>query len=174
MKMQSLKRILANLCSIPSPSGYEDGILFYLKKELFLLTNIDIHEDILGNLIVVKKGISNKSTMLVAHCDEIGLSVKYIDEYGFIRFSPIGGVDMSLLRGCNVTILHEDKFIDGVVGGKPIHLKRYSKYTNEQDIGDLWIDIGASCKEDALSMVSIGDAVSFKSNFIELSNNLVS
>ena len=30
--------------------------------------------------------------MIAAHMDEIGLIVSHVDENGFIRFSPIGGV----------------------------------------------------------------------------------
>lgn len=172
--MSSFKEILAKLCSISSPSGNEYSIISYLKQELSLLTEVDLNEDILGNLIAVKNGITNKTTMFVAHCDEIGLSVKYIDENGFIRFSAIGGVDLSLLKGCNVTILHENKLIDGVIGVKPIHFMKNSKSMMNLDIGDLWIDIGTNNKEETLSIVSIGDAISFKSNFTELKNNLIS
>lgn len=174
MEIQSLKEILANLCAISSPSGNEYSVISYLKKELSLLVGLDIYEDVLRNLIAVKKGITNKTTMFMAHCDEIGLSVKYIDENGFIRFSSIGGVDLSLLKGSSVTILHEDKLIDGVIGAKPIHLANNSKSIKDIEVGDLWIDIGTNNKEATLSMVSIGDTVSFKSNFTELNNNLIS
>ena len=48
------------------------------------------------------------------------------------------------------------------------------KSIKDIEVGDLWIDIGTNNKEATLSMVSIGDTVSFKSNFTELKNNLIS
>ena len=80
--MFDIKNVIKDLCSISSPSGYEMNITSFLKCYLSRYDNIIITEDCIGNIIVEKKGISNTSVMLVAHCDEIGFAVKYIDESG--------------------------------------------------------------------------------------------
>ena len=110
--------------------------------------------------------------MLIAHYDEIGFSVKYIDENGYVFFSAIGGIDISILRGQKVVIIHDGNTIDGVVGVKPIHMINQERNKNNNlDVSDLWIDIGMTNRDDANKFVSIGDPISFSSNFTELHNN---
>ena len=112
--------------------------------------------------------------MLVAHCDEIGFSVKHIDDTGFIRFAPIGGVDASILYGLHVVIDHDGTVVNGVIGKSPFHLSRKEKNNHGIEICDLWIDIGAHGKEDAESRVSVGDSITFYPHFAELGVDLFS
>jgi endoglucanase len=112
--------------------------------------------------------------MLIAHADEIGFMVKYIDEAGFIRFTKIGGVDVNLLQGLKVVIYHNEEKIQGVIGKKPIHMKTDDKENSKPtEIGELWIDIGVSSKEETEKMVSVGDVITFEPSFTNLPNNLV-
>lgn len=171
--MFDIKNILKGLCSISSPSGYEVNITSYLKCYLSRYKEITITEDSIGNIIVKKNGSSNRDIMLVAHCDEIGFAVKYIDESGFIHFSPLGGIDSSIVRGHDVVIKHQEHTICGVIGARPVSLSRNNK-SKDIDISDLWIDIGACSKTEALNIVSIGDPITFKPHFNELSNNIFS
>lgn len=171
--MDTVKDILSSLTSISAPSGYEMPIVQFLKDKLSIYSNLRIDEDVLGNLIVTKKGKTDKNIMLVAHCDEIGFAIKYIDEQGFVRFTPIGGVDVSLLKGQVVNILHCDTIIQGVVGAKPIHLSRNEKNNRGFDVSDMWIDIGAEDKETAMKLVSVGDPITFTTNYIELKNDFI-
>lgn len=71
-----------------------------------------------------KESRSDRTIMFIAHCDEVGMMVKYIDELGFLYFALIGDVDLSVLRGSMVTITHNDKLINGVIGTKPIHFAK--------------------------------------------------
>ena len=170
----NIKDILEELTAISAPSGYESPIINYLKNKVSQYSNLIIDEDVLGNLIITKRGKTDETIMFVAHCDEIGFAVKYIDEQGFIRFSAIGGVDISLVKGQIVNIVHNEQIIKGIVGVRPVHLSRNEKNNKGLDISDLWIDIGAKSKEDAMNLVSIGDSITFNSQFLELNNSLVS
>lgn len=173
--MDKLKDILLPLVSLSAPSGYEDTITSYLKTELSLYKDLDVKEDQLGNLIVSKKGTNDQTIMLAAHCDEIGFAVKYIDESGYIYFSPIGGIDASILKGHSVIILHKNEPVNGIIGIRPAYLSSKTSYrfnNKEIDISDLWIDIGAGNKTTAMEMVSIGDPITFRPNFLDLHNDL--
>ena len=171
--MESLKNSLSTLVSISSPSGYEEGIVSYLKKEITEYSNLQIENDILGNLIVTKQGLSSRKIMLIAHCDEIGLMVSYIEDSGYIRFTKIGGVDLRVLQGHKVKILHNNTEVCGVIGITPIHMRKNGN-NKELEESDLWIDIGCTKKTEVESKVSIGDAIIIDSTFVEISNDIIS
>lgn len=61
--------------------------------------------------------------MLVAHADEVGMMVTFIDDKGFVYFQEIGGVDTNLLPGQRVEIHNHRGVVVGVIGKKPIHLQ---------------------------------------------------
>ena len=168
-----LLNLFEKLTSTPSPSNFEMSVQEILKDFLEQYVD-DCWIDVQGNLIAHKKGQSDKTLMLIAHADEIGFMVKYIDEAGFVRFTKIGGVDVNLLQGLKVAIYHNGEKIQGVIGRKPIHMRTDEKENGKPtEIGELWIDIGASSKEEAEKMVSIGDIITFETSFSTLPNNLV-
>jgi endoglucanase len=68
----------------------------------------------------------------------------------------------------------EKGMIDGVIGKKAIHLTEEAERNKVLQIKDLWVDIGAKDRKDALKGAAVGDAVSFAPNFMELRNNLFS
>lgn len=166
--------ILRTLLAVPSPSGFEMSIKSRIKD--MVTSYVDqIVEDVHGNLICYKYGKSpesNKTLMLVAHMDEVGLMVNFIEDSGFIRFSAIGGIDIHLLKGRRVIIKHGNNNIYGVIGAHPIHM-RHRSYNREIEVSDLWIDVGAEGKEEAQKLVSIGDSIVIDSDMAELPNNLV-
>ena len=167
--------IVKSLFQLASPSGYEETIAKALKE--YVTNYVDsIAEDAIGNLICTKYGKdpqTNKTIMLVAHMDEIGMMVTYIEESGYIRFTRIGGVDLMLLKGRNVKIIHGDKEILGVIGATPIHMRRNG---NNKDLeeSDLWIDIGITDKEEVERLISIGDCIVIDAPLVDLPNQLIS
>jgi endoglucanase len=167
--------IVKSLFQLASPSGYEETIAKALKE--YVTNYVDsIAEDAIGNLICTKYGKdpqTNKTIMLVAHMDEIGMMVTYIEESGYIRFTRIGGVDLMLLKGRNIKIIHGDKEILGVIGATPIHMRRNG---NNKDLeeSDLWIDIGITDKEEVERLISIGDCIVIDAPLVDLPNQLIS
>lgn len=170
----SLLCLLNELTSTPSPSGFEKPVQQIFQKFTEKYVD-DCWIDVNGNFIAHKRGISDKILMLIAHSDEIGLMVKYIDETGFIRFSKIGGVDVGALQGQKVIVYHNGNNVHGVIGRKPIHMKIHTDKENSKpiEIGELWIDVGASSKEEAEKIVAVGDIITFEPSFNALSNNLI-
>lgn len=128
--------------------------------------------DRLGNLIAFKAGKkTDKTLMVTAHMDEVGLLVTDIDSSGLLKFITVGGIDKRILVSKPVTI-GKNK-IKGVIGAKPIHLQKRNEWTNPLEIDDLYIDIGAKSKADAEKLVSIGDYVAFYSPYTEFGDGLV-
>lgn len=163
--------LLKKLTEANGISGNEKEVRDLIIKEVE--NHVDsIEIDKIGNLIVHKKGKNNDKTMMVtAHMDEVGLIVKDIDSSGLIKFMTVGGIDKRILVSKKVTIGKER--VAGVIGAKPIHLQSRKEWKKALDIDDLYIDIGASSEEDALKYVDIGDYVSFQTEYREFGDNLI-
>ncbi len=165
-------KFLKDLVSAPSPSGFEAPaqavVRDYLKPVADKIT-IDRN----GNLIALKKGSGKLKVMVVGHADEIGLIVNHIDEQGYLYVKSLGGFDVNLLPGLRLDIYHQGKVVRGIIGKKPIHMMRGSDDNPKLKMEDLWIDIGAASKEEALKKVAIGDVITYHSVFEQLSDDLI-
>ncbi len=166
------KKYLFDLLAVPSPSGFESPAQDITKAYLKGACD-EISGDINGNLIAFKKGSGNKKIMIVGHADEIGFMINYIDESGYIYVKTLGGFDVNLLPGLRVDIHNAKQVVRGIIGKKPIHMMRGSDDNAKLKIEDLWIDIGAKDKDDALSRVSIGDIITYSSQIEFLSDDLI-
>jgi len=105
--------------------------------------------------------------MLAGHMDEIGFIVHYIDEGGMLYFSTIGGHDSSIIVGQRVWV-HGKERVAGVIGRKAIHLLDDDERKKKPDVKDMWIDIGASNREEAAALVALGDVATYQSEFQHL------
>lgn len=166
------KEYLYKLLKVASPSGFEtqaqEITRSYLKG-----TCDDISSDINGNLIAFKRGSGEIKVMLVGHADEIGFMVNYIDENGYLYVKPLGGHDVNLLPGLRLDIHHAGKVVRGIIGKNAPHMSRGDTDTPKLKMEDIWIDIGAKDRKDALKKVSIGDTITFHSEIEELSDDLI-
>jgi len=121
--------------------------------------------DKLGNLII-HKPYGGKKVMLAAHMDEVGFIVKSICSDGRIKFAPIGGIDPRILISKRV-VIGKNK-IPGVIGSKPIHLQNPEERTKPIELSKLFIDIGATTKEEAKKHIKLGDYAVFESEYIDM------
>jgi endoglucanase len=110
--------------------------------------------------------------MLVGHCDEVGFMVNYVNDQGYIYFASIGGVDPNIVPAKRIIIHTEKGPVRGVVGRTAIHMMDKDDVKKTPKMHDLWIDIGARNKKEALKRVSIGDPIVFDSGFDILSGKL--
>jgi endoglucanase len=168
-----MKDLLKNLSNTPGVSGFENEVRDLMTRELNEFVD-EISVDNMGNLIAVKNGDpGNKKVMLAAHMDEIGLMVRFIDDKGFIKFSKIGGINDQMLLNQTVYIQTAKGNVTGVIGSKPPHKMKAAELKKIIEFEDMFIDIGASSKEEALKRVNIGDPIIIKQEFKELDNKLV-
>ncbi len=168
-----MKQLLEKLSNASGVSGFEDEVRNLMLEELKGHVD-DLDVDNMGNLIATKNGKPDgKKVMLAAHMDEIGLMVRYIDKEGFIKFSKLGGINDQMLLNQEVYIHSNGEQILGVVGSKPPHRMKAAEKKKPVQYENMFIDIGASDKEDAEEMVNVGDPITIKQKFAELKNDLV-
>ncbi len=168
-----MKQLLEKLSNASGVSGFEDNVRNLMMEELKgFVDELDV--DNMGNLIAIKKGKPDgKKVMLAAHMDEIGLIVRYIDKNGFIKFSKLGGINDQMLLNQEVYIHSNGEKILGVIGSKPPHRMKAAEKKKPVEYENMFIDIGASSKEDAEEMINVGDPITIKQKFAELKNDLV-
>jgi len=164
-----MKELMKRLSVAGGISGFEGEVRDIIRSELEGHVD-EIEEDSLGNIIAVKRG-SGPSIMLAAHMDEIGLMVRHIDKKGFIRFSKIGGISDQMILNQAVWIHGEKGPVMGVIGSKPPHRMKASERKKVTTHDNMFIDIGASSREDAEELVAVGDPITFHAPYSELPNS---
>jgi endoglucanase len=108
--------------------------------------------------------------MLAGHMDEIGFMVKQITPEGFLKFLPLGGWFDQVLLGQRVIVQAKSGDVVGVIGARPPHLLSSEEREKVVKRKDMYIDIGASSKEDVEKAgIRLGDPVYPRADFVELS-----
>lgn len=165
-------RLLKDLISIPSPSGFEKDIVSYISKEIQnYLPKENITLDRQNNLVVKIKGKSSNSIMLEAHADEIGFIVTNVDRYGFISLDYIGGGDYQILSARHLNILTDKGIVKAVVNRKHSHLIADEDDEKIDNMYEAQVDIGIHGRKQVLRKVKVGDPVVYQPLFSELSED---
>jgi putative aminopeptidase FrvX len=163
---------LKSLLQTPSPSGFEQQIQEVVRTWAEPFAD-EIRTDRHGNVIAVRNPDGNPRIMLAGHCDQIGLMVQHIDDNGFLYVQPIGGWDMQILLGHNLSVWTRQGPVNGVVSRRATHLLNNDERNKVPLFTDIWIDIGVKNKEEAESLVTPGDAVTVALGVRDLRNGLV-
>src|SRR3954468_15785397 len=112
---------LQQLVQTPSPSGFERPIQDAVREWAGRYAD-DGRTERHGNVIAVRPPSGQPRIMLAGHCDQIGLMVQHIDDSGFLYVQPIGGWDMQILLGQNLTVWTKSGGIPGVIARRAPHL----------------------------------------------------
>lgn len=164
---------LEQLLSTPSPSGYEEPIQEVVRNYCAPFAET-IETDVHGNVAACVNPGGALRVMLAGHCDQIGMLVTHVDESGFIYAQTIGGWDSQQLIGQRMTIWSATGPVPAVISRKAIHLLTDDEKKQAVKLDDLWLDIGARNKEEALGAVRIGDPVTLRLGIEPMRNNLAS
>lgn len=141
-----MEELVRKLTEAFGPSGEEESVSLLIKDMVFKYAD-RVFEDNMGSLFVIKEGPGPR-IMVSAHMDEIGIIVTHIDENGFIRFAPLGGVSPRLLLGQRLV------FNNGA-RGTVYHEK--IKDWKELEWQKLYLDIGQKDDKSSNALVSIGE-----------------
>lgn len=151
---------LKKIVTLHGVTSDEGRVADYIK-ELITPYVDSVDTDPMGNLIAVKKSSApdKKKIMLAAHMDEIGFMTTYIEDSGYIRVAPVGGINPVAYAYCAVVFANGTKGVivpEGKVEAKDLNVSR------------MYVDIGVKNKKEAEKKVKIGDLLTVKHSFEHL------
>ncbi len=155
---------LSELLAARSPSGFETEAQAVFDRHVRPAAD-SYRNDALGNRIATLNPGGDPVLMLAGHMDELGLMITYINKDGFLYFDTVGGHDRSVISGRRVIIQTAKGAVKGVTGKRAVHLMEEADRKKVPEIHEIWIDIGARSKKEALERVSIGDVATYDHGF---------
>src|SRR5215831_2092097 len=162
---------LKHLLHTPSASGFEHEIQDVVRSWAGQHAD-DVRTDRHGNVLAVLNPGAGPRIMLAGHCDQIGLMVQHIDEAGFLYVQPIGGWDMQILLGQNLTVWAQDGPVPAVVARRAPHLLTNEDRNKVPQFTDIWLDAGFKDRKEADALITAGDPVTFALGYRTMPNNL--
>ncbi len=166
-KREKKIEFLYNYLDNASPTGFEASgqqiWLDYLKPYID-----DFIVDTYGTAVGVINPGQDYKVVIEAHSDEISWFVNFISEDGYIHVRRNGGSDAAIAPSMRVN-LHTDKgAVPGVFGWPAIHVRDIAK-DQVPKVHELFIDVGATKKEEVLAMgIHVGTVVTFADGLTEL------
>jgi len=176
---------LKQLCELQGISGREEPVrmaIYHHCIEKLGKENVTI--DKMGNVIAHKAGkkVDAPHVMLTAHMDEVGLMVINATDDGLLRVRAIGGIDPRVLVSKRVKVGYdvpatdgkdEKKAISGVIGAMAIHQQSAADRKNVLPIDQLFVDIGAKDKDEALRYAPAGTPITFDTPYTPFGDGLL-
>lgn len=156
-----LFELISTLTAICGPAGRESAVAETIREMARPYVD-EVTVDVLGNVIAHKKGKGPK-LMFAAHMDSIGFIVTYIESDGSLRVGRVGGVRP------NAVVNMPIRFQNGVLGT----VRTLGKAKGDLTFDDLYLDIGATSREQAQSMVKIGDMAVYNTFAFRAGNAIV-
>ena len=157
-----LKEVIFDLCRAHGVSGNEEPALRLAKK--YLEPFAEVSTDSNGNLYaMLGNPNANKTILLDAHIDRIGVIVTDINENGFVKVDKCGGMDIRVLQDC---VLANTDGLKGTVCCLPPHLSD-GKEDKANPISKTWVDFGMP-RNEVEKHIKIGDVLTFCAEPAEL------
>lgn len=169
--MDATLTLLREISELDGPSGYEAPVARYVGQALAEVG--ECSRDNLGSVICRLPGAGESPRVMIpGHLDEIGFMVKLVTKEGFVKFAPLGGWWSQVLLAQRVRILTSRGVVPGVIGSKPPHLLRESKRGEVVELQDMFIDVGATSREQAAEEFGIlpGDPIVPDSPFRQMAD----
>lgn len=159
-------KLIAELVSIPSPSGNTNEVITFVEK---FLKDIDVEtkRNHKGGLIATITGKdSNRQRMLTAHVDTLGAMVKQIKENGRLQIDLIGGFKFNSIEGeyCQIETGSGKKYTGTILMHQTsVHVyKDAGKAERNQENMEVRIDEKVNSADDVQKLgIQVGDFISF-------------
>src|SRR5699024_1147685 len=159
-KLDETLTMLKHLTDAKGIAGHEKEQHEEMEKYISPYAD-EVYTDNLGSLIASTDCDSDGNKVMVAgNLDDVSFMVARIDKSGFIFFQTVGGLWSQVMLAQRVTIMSNDGDITGIIGSKPPHILSPEARKKPVDIKDMFIDIGATSKEEVINYgVKPGDSV---------------
>lgn len=154
--MEELKRLLFRLCSAPGTSGAEESAAETAVRELEKYGTTRVEGAMSNVVCTMGNPDARRRILLDAHLDQIGLVVTGVDERGFVRVAPCGGVDRRVLPGSPMTVCGRET-LRGVVSCMPPHLLEGGE-DKVVPVEKMAVDLGLP-RDRVMELVAPGDRV---------------
>ena len=145
--------LLQAVSNTPGLSGFEDEVQKVALDSRCAPPCDRAWRDRLGNVVGLKAAadpvLENgrpRRVVLAAHADEIGMLVKHIDENGYIRFHPIGGLHAPSIISQPV-VIHGREQVRGAIVPNTFEQREIP------ELGDLLIDV-ARPREEIMRLIA--------------------
>ena len=181
--MTNTSEFLRSLISTSGLSGYEAPVSKLIEEKWKTLVD-ETTVSRVGSLHGLKKGTSTglgtssgkgkrPSVMIATHMDSIGMMVSLVVD-GFLYITSVGGIDIRVLPGAEVTVhASSGEDLPAVVAMPPAYHLPKKEGSGVVGIRYLLVDTGLLPREVARK-VRVGDLVSFSNTPIELAGDIVS
>jgi endoglucanase len=174
--MTDILPFLKSLLSVSGLSGFEGPAARLIEEKWRPLVD-ETSLSRVGSLHGHKKGTGREprpSIMIAAHMDAIGLMVSQIED-GFLHVTNLGGVDIRVLPGLEVTVHASGtgEELPGVIAMPPSQLLPESEGNGVIPLKYLLVDTGLTARE-VEKKVRIGDPVSYANEPLELAGDVLS
>ncbi len=157
-----IKQLIFDLCSAYGVSGSEETAAETAAGYLKEIAEVSYDHN--GNLYAVTGNLqSDKTILLDAHLDRIGLIVTDINDDGFAKVDKCGGIDVRVLQD---TVLVSEDGLRGTVCCLPPHLTNGTE-DKATPITKTWVDFGMPGSE-LKKHLNIGDKLTFVSEPMDL------
>ncbi|MER3426234.1 MAG: endoglucanase [Thermoleophilia bacterium] len=145
---------LEKLLLATGPTGFEEEAVEVFLERAKAFAEVEVDQK--GNAYAHLNPGGSPRILLLGHIDEIGVIVSHIDEQGFLFLKPLGGWDPQVLVGQRLRVLGKRGPVLGVVGRKAIHVLKPEEREKAVKLENLFVDIGAQSKEEALAHLEVG------------------
>src|SRR4051812_48388874 len=159
-------KLIADLVSIPSPTGNTNKVITFVEKFLQEL-EVNTYRNREGGLIATLKGQdSSKHRMLTAHVDTLGAMVKEVKANGRLKIDLIGGFKYNSIEGeyCLIETQNGKKYSGTILMHQTsVHVyKDAGKAERNQDNIEIRIDEKVHTAEEVRALgIEVGDFVAF-------------
>jgi endoglucanase len=173
--MTDILPFLKSLISVSGLSGHEAPVARLIEEKWHTLVDKTSLSRV-GSLHGLKNGSGKHprpSVMIAAHMDAIGMMVSHV-ESGFLRITNLGGIDVRVLPGAQVTVhASNGEELPAVIVMPPARFLPDSAGDGALEIKYLLVDTGLTPREVG-KKVRVGDLVSFANEPMELAGDVIS
>jgi putative aminopeptidase FrvX len=166
--------LLHDLLTAVGPSGREGPAAAVWREAAAGFA--EVRSDTLGTSFARvpagRAGDGAPTLAIVGHIDEIGVAITHVGDDGLLAYSVLGGFDPEQLVGQRLLIAGRNGTVAGVVGRRLLSREERRERQPLRHT-DLFVDIGATSREDAERLVRPGDVGVWEGKPLELANNRI-